>query len=60
MARHYKNEIFNRTKVYKKNVIGYGFLSFGRKVCDKYGKKLMNTATKWSKDSAKTISKRVV
>ena len=47
-------------KFIKKNVIGYGFLSFGRKVCDKYGKKLMNTATKWWKDSAKTISKRVV
>ena len=25
---------------------GYGFLSFGRKFGDKYGKKLMDTATK--------------
>ena len=25
---------------------GYGFLSFSRKFGDKYGKKLMNTATK--------------
>ena len=31
---------------YKRYVKGYGFLSFARKFGDKYGKKLMNTATK--------------
>ena len=31
---------------YRKYVKGYGFLLFARKFGDKYGKKLMNTATK--------------
>ena len=31
---------------YRRYVKGYGFLSFVRKFGDKYGKKLMNTATK--------------
>ena len=31
---------------YRKYVKGYGFLSFAKKCGDKYGKKLMNTATK--------------
>ena len=31
---------------YRRYVKGYGFLSFARKFGDKYGKKLMNTATK--------------
>ena len=31
---------------YRRYVEGYGFLSFARKFGDKYGKKLMNTATK--------------
>ena len=31
---------------YRKYVQGYGFLSFARKVGNKYGKKLMDTATK--------------
>ena len=42
---------------YGKYVKGYGFLSFAR---NKYGKKLMNTATKTAIDAAKTASKRVV
>ena len=45
---------------YKKYVKGYGFLSFARKFGDKYGKKLMDTATKTGIDAAKTASKRVV
>ena len=44
----------------RKYVKGYGFLSFGRKFGDKYGKKLMDTATKKGIDAAKTASKRVV
>ena len=43
-----------------KYVKGYGFLSFTRKFGDKYGKKLMDTATKTGMDAAKTASKRVV
>ena len=35
-------------------------MSFARKCGDKYGKKLMDTATKTGIDAAKTASKRVV
>ena len=35
-------------------------MSFARKFGDKYGKKLMDTATKTGIDTAKTASKRVV
>ena len=45
---------------FRKYVKGYGFLSFARKLGDKYGKKLMDTATKTGIDAAKTTSKRVV
>ena len=45
---------------FRKYVKGYGFLSFARKFGDKYGKKLMDTATKTGIDTAKTASKRVV
>ena len=30
---------------FRKYVKGYGLLSFARKISDKYGKKLMDTAT---------------
>ena len=45
---------------FRKYVKGYGFLSFARKFGDKYGKKLMDTATKTGIDAAKTASKWVV
>ena len=45
---------------YRKYVKCYGFLSFTRKFGDKYGKNLMDTATKTGIDAAKTASKRVV
>ena len=45
---------------FRKYVKGYGFLSFARKFGDKYGKKLMDTATKTRIDAAKTASERVV
>ena len=45
---------------FRKYVKGYGFLSFARKVGDKYGKKLKDTATKTGIDTAKTASRRVV
>ena len=45
---------------FRKYVKGYGFWSFTRKVGDKYGKKLIDTATKTGIDAAKTASKRVV
>ena len=45
---------------YRKYVKGCGFLSFTRKFGDKYGKNVMDTATKTGIDPAKTSSKRVV
>ena len=45
---------------FRKYIKGYGFLSFSRKFGDKYGKKLMETATKTGIDAAKTTSKSVV
>ena len=45
---------------FRKYVQGYGFLSFATKFRDKYGKKLIDTATKTGIDAAKTASKRVV
>ena len=39
---------------------GYGFLSFATKFGDKFGKKLIDTATKTGIDAEKTASKRVV
>ena len=45
---------------FRKYVKGYDFLSFARKFNNKYGKKLIDTATKTGIDAAKTPSKRVV
>ena len=45
---------------FRKYVKGYWFLSFARKFSDKYGKKLMDTATKRGIDAAKTASKKVI
>ena len=45
---------------FRKYVKGYGFLSFAKKFGSKYGKKLMDTATKTGIDAAKMASKRVV
>ena len=45
---------------FRKYVKGYGFLSFAKKFGDKYGKKLIDTATKTGIDAAKTASERVV
>ena len=44
---------------FRKYVREDGFLSFARKFGDKYGKKLMDPATKTGIDAAKTASKRV-
>ena len=51
---------YSKEPTYRKYVKGYGFLSFARKFGDKYGKKLMDTATKTGIDAAKAASKRVV
>ena len=45
---------------FRKYVKGYGFLSFAKKFQDKYGKKLMNTATKTGIEAPKIASKKVV
>ena len=51
---------YPREPKYRKYVKGYQFLSFARKFGDKYGQKLMDTATKTWIDAAKTASKRAV
>ena len=51
---------YSTEQKYRKYVIGYNVLSFARKFGNKYGKKLMGTATKTRIDAAKTASKRVV
>ena len=45
---------------YRKYLRVYGFLSFARKFGDKYGKKLMNTATKTGINAAKNLEINVV
>ena len=45
---------------FRKYVKGYGFLSLAKKFGNKYGKNLMDTATKTGIDAVKTASKRVV
>ena len=45
---------------YRKYVKVFGSLSFARRFGDKYGKKLMDIATKTGLDAVKTASKRVV
>ena len=45
---------------FRKYVKGYGFLAFARKFVNKYGKKLMDTATKTGMNAAKIASKNVV
>ena len=51
---------YSREPKYRKHVKGYGFLSFAREFGDKYGKKLIDSATKTGMDAAKIASKRVV
>ena len=45
---------------FRKYVKGYGFLSYAKKLGNKYSKQLLDTATKTGIDAAKTASKRVV
>ena len=45
---------------FRKHVKGYVFLSFAKIFGNKYGKKLMDIATKTGIGAAKTASKRVV
>ena len=44
----------------RKYVKGFGFLSFPRNLSNKYGKKLLDTATKKELDALKTAPKKVV
>ena len=50
---------YSTEQKYRKYVEGYCFLSFARKVGNKY-KIIMDTARKTGVDAAKTASKRVV
>ena len=45
---------------FRKYVKGYGFLSFTKNFGNKYGKNLMDTATKTGMDAAEIASKRAV
>ena len=45
---------------FRKYIQGYSFLSLARRLGDRYGKKLIDTATKTGVDAAKTASKRIV
>ena len=45
---------------FRKHVKGYAFLPFARKFGNKYGKKVLDTATKTGVDAAKTVSKTAV
>ena len=49
--------IKSRTRKYVK---GYGFLSFERNLSNKYGKQLLDIATKTGLDALKTASNHVV
>ena len=49
---------YSTEPTFGKYVQGYSFLSFARKLGDRYGKKLIDTATKTGIDAAKTASKR--
>ena len=42
----------------RKYVKVYGFLSFGRNVSDKYGRKLLDTATKTGLDTLRGATKK--
>ena len=46
--------------IIKKRVKGYRFLSFARNLSNKYGKQLLDTATKTGVDALKTAFKKVV
>ena len=46
-----------RNRIYVK---GYGFMYFARSMSNKYGKKLVGTATKSATDAIKTASKRAI
>ena len=54
MRRYY---LESRTRKYVK---GYEFLSVVRKLCNKYGKQLLDTAAKTGLDALKTTSQKVV
>ena len=49
---------YSTKSIFRKYVKWYGFLSFARKFANKYGKKLMDNATKTGIDAAKSASKK--
>ena len=51
---------YSTEPTFRKYVKGYGFLSFASKFNNKYGKELIDIATKTGIDASKTASKRVV
>ena len=51
---------FSKDPRMRKNVKGYGFLSFARNLYDKYGKQLLDTSGKTGLNAPKTTFKKVV
>ena len=51
---------YSKKPKFRKYVKGYSLLSFAKTFNNKYGKKLIDTATKTGVDAAKTTSKRIV
>ena len=50
--------IYSLEPTHRRYVKGYGFLSFAKKFGDKYGKKLINTATKTGINAAKKFNEK--
>ena len=46
---------YSTERKYREHAKEYGFLSFGRKFGDRYGKKLMDTVTKAKLDAIKLL-----
>ena len=51
---------YSMERKYRKQVNGYGFLSFSRKIGDKYGKKFRDTAAKTGLDAEETTFRGVL
>ena len=49
---------YSKEPKYRKYVKGYRFLSFARRFSDKYGKRLMDTATKTGIDTSNSVVKK--
>ena len=60
MGKYNKKMRYSTEPKYRKYVKDYGFLSFARKFGNKYGKRLLDTATKAGMDAAKRVVQKNV